>query len=84
MLKGKNSEHNLVVDIRDSNNETTEFISQSTGYNVNEINAWIKTKKTFNLAEHNRNNPDNHIRIYFFNGKKEPIYVDDLEIEFEE
>jgi hypothetical protein len=84
MLTGNNSERNITIDIRNQNDSMVEYFSHNTGYDLRDINKWVYTKYRFNLSKKNRNNIDNRILVYFYNSKEEPIYVDDIAVEFEE
>ena len=85
MLTGNYSEQNLVLDVRDSSmQQSLEWINTDAIDYVKDLNKWGKAELIVDLTKKNRNNPNNVFRIYASNGKEEPIYVDDFEIQFEE
>jgi hypothetical protein len=84
MLTGDNSERNLVLDIRDSSNQKSlEWINADARDYIPDLNQWAKAELVVDLTLKNRNNPENTLGVYAANGKEEPIYVDDIEILFE-
>ncbi len=83
MLTGDNSEQQLVFEIRDSSNlKTLEWLNLDATEYVEELNKWVKVEHLVDLTENNRNNPNNIYRVYASNSKDEPVYVDDIDIEF--
>jgi|GEM_PF-6349931 len=85
MLTGTDSEQNLVLDVRDSTMQNSfEWINVDATDFVSELNKWGKVELIVDLTLKNRNSPDHVFRIYAANGRKQPVYVDDFEISFEE
>ena len=85
MLTENNSEQNLIINILDSSMQKSfEWLARNAAEDIKELNQWGRVEQTIDLTQKNRNNPDNVIRIYAANGRGEPVYVDDIEIQFEE
>lgn len=84
MLTSKNSEQNLVLEIRDSSNQKTlEWLNTNAADYIDNLNQWVKIDLVVDLTINNRNNQQNIYRIYASNGKDDIVYVDDFEVGFE-
>jgi hypothetical protein len=84
MMSGNESNPTIVVDIRNQNFETIEWIPSGAKHSVNEMNKWVPVTVTVNLQEKDRNNPENFVRIYVSNVEPKIAFVDDIQITFEE
>ena len=85
LLTGTNSEQNLVIDVRDSADQNSlQWSNMNAANSILDVNKWGQAELSLDLTQKGWDNPNNCIRIYAANGKGEPVYVDDIEIRFEE
>jgi hypothetical protein len=83
-MESNNTKPLLVVDIRDSAWNSLEWLPYNAFKEIDKLNKWIYVTSTVDLAEKNRNNPNNFLRMYVSNGEKDAAYVDDISITFYE
>ena len=83
-MSAMTSDPMLVVDIKDSTDQSIEWLSRSAKDFVGEPNHWEEVEFKVNLTEKQRNRSSNSLRIYLMNTKKDFALVDDIEVSFEE
>ncbi|HLG35572.1 MAG TPA: hypothetical protein VI757_11890 [Bacteroidia bacterium] len=83
-MESMNSQPMMVVDVADSTKKTLEWLALHVNQQITELNEWVKVDVKFDLTDNKRNSPSNYLKIYVSNGKKEPSYVDDISITFNE
>jgi len=85
MCTSNASVQNLVCDIRDSSMQNSvEWIGVDAADFSIELNKWSKAELIIDLTKNNRNNLSYVYRIYAFNDKDDPVYVDDFDVSFED